>query len=618
MEGADTLKMHWLVAKFLAERRSNRNLAFLARTSVGDMLAYKLAKITKGFIVDSMTFKYRRKITITEQSGNNLSDYQVRIDLDATNFDFSHFLNGGEDLAFTDAEGNPLPYWVEKMDIAAEEATIWVKVPSIPANSSTCIYMYYGNDSLPSASDGEATFLFFDDFKPTNNYVVFGVFNDVHACDQCNNTSLGRYCTEWKNKMDLVISKFNEMLFKGLKFVVHNGDFTDEDGCADACTETKDQAVATLQQQVQQLNDLQAELYYCLGNHDLFMLTKDEFMGYVGMENKYYYVDVDDNFRIIILDAQYNPSTNEDRGVEDYSVGHIPPEELDWLENVALNTTRKCIVFCHQLLCAGGGFGSGYYVDNAADVRAILENAGNVIAVINSHLHRNYYEITNGIPYFVTEAHVDGSGLDKASYAIFWAFDNGAVGMLGDRGTHSRVPPVSSPDSSKWVIDSGSWRIAGILQGRYEGSEGYAWIHSVDSFSNIAFRLKQQVSSEYTSFMWRFQDTDNYYYYHSVNDQIKKKVGGSTTSIATTTAVDESLIHTFEVRLLGTKMEILCDDVSIGSADDSDLPASGAIGLLSYRCDVEGKYGYGAQAEVCVRKYTEPEPSVSLGEEETA
>jgi len=144
--------MHWLLAKLLAEKFKNRNLAFLARTSVGDMLAYELAKISRGFIIDSMSFKYRRKITITEQSGNDLSDYQVRIDLDATNFDFSHFLNEGKDLRFTDASKNLLPYWVEKMNIAAEEATIWVKVPSIPANSSVDIFMYYGSSEVDSAS----------------------------------------------------------------------------------------------------------------------------------------------------------------------------------------------------------------------------------------------------------------------------------------------------------------------------------------------------------------------------------------------------------------------------------------------------------------------------------
>jgi len=113
-------------------------------------------KVNQGISHISAAFKYRRKITITEQSGNDLSDYQVRIDLDATNFDFSHFLNGGEDLAFTDTEGNPLSYWVEKMDISAQEATIWVKVPSIPANSSVDIYMYYGSSEVESASTPQA------------------------------------------------------------------------------------------------------------------------------------------------------------------------------------------------------------------------------------------------------------------------------------------------------------------------------------------------------------------------------------------------------------------------------------------------------------------------------
>jgi len=162
--------MHWLVAKFLAERRSNRNLAFLARTSVGDMLAYKLAKITKGFIIDSMTFKYRRKITITEQSGNDLTDYQVLIELNSTNFDFSHAQTNGEDIRFTDAAGNLLEYWIEEWDAVNESAKVWVKVPSIPANSSVEIFIYYGNSEISDASDASAVFELFDDWMERNKW----------------------------------------------------------------------------------------------------------------------------------------------------------------------------------------------------------------------------------------------------------------------------------------------------------------------------------------------------------------------------------------------------------------------------------------------------------------
>jgi len=128
-----------------------------------------------------MTFKYRRKITITEQSGSDLTGYQVRIDLDATNFDFSHFLNEGKDLRFTDASKNLLPYWVEKMDIAAEKATIWVKVPSIPANSSVDIYMYYGSSAVDSVSNGEATFAFFDDFNIYKAAAVNGAREGIYG-----------------------------------------------------------------------------------------------------------------------------------------------------------------------------------------------------------------------------------------------------------------------------------------------------------------------------------------------------------------------------------------------------------------------------------------------------
>jgi len=112
-----------------------------------------------GWIVDSMTFKYRRAIRITEQSGSDLTDYQVLIELNSTNFDFSHAQTNGEDIRFTDAGGNLLSYWIEKFDPVAEEAKIWVKVPSIPANSSVEIYMYYGNPSASSASDASATFI---------------------------------------------------------------------------------------------------------------------------------------------------------------------------------------------------------------------------------------------------------------------------------------------------------------------------------------------------------------------------------------------------------------------------------------------------------------------------
>ena len=109
---------------------------------------------------------YRQRITIYNNNDYDLTDFQVRLDLDSTvvgeNFNWSR---QGADLRFFDEAGNKLPYWVEQWDEVNRQATVWVKVLSIPASGSTDIYMYYGNSEVESESDGNAVFEFFDDFN---------------------------------------------------------------------------------------------------------------------------------------------------------------------------------------------------------------------------------------------------------------------------------------------------------------------------------------------------------------------------------------------------------------------------------------------------------------------
>jgi len=114
---------------------------------------------------DGNSYWYRRRVRITELSGNTLTDYQIKIEIGAGDPIWKHARSAGEDIRFCYyPEAEMIPHWIEKFDPVAEEAIIWVKVPSIPASSETEIYMYYGNPTVASASDGEATFDFFDDF----------------------------------------------------------------------------------------------------------------------------------------------------------------------------------------------------------------------------------------------------------------------------------------------------------------------------------------------------------------------------------------------------------------------------------------------------------------------
>ena len=110
-------------------------------------------------------WSYRKYINITEQSGNSLSDYQVLITLDTqTLISQGKMRSDCGDIRFTDSDGNTLlNYWLESGCNTAN-TRLWVKVPSIPASSTKKIYLYYGNATATSASNGNATFILFDDF----------------------------------------------------------------------------------------------------------------------------------------------------------------------------------------------------------------------------------------------------------------------------------------------------------------------------------------------------------------------------------------------------------------------------------------------------------------------
>ncbi len=67
------------------------------------------------------------------------------------------------DVRFTDEDGDTeLDYWMEEL-VSGDYAVFWVEVASIPV-SGTTIYIYYGDAAGTTTSDGDATFIFHDDF----------------------------------------------------------------------------------------------------------------------------------------------------------------------------------------------------------------------------------------------------------------------------------------------------------------------------------------------------------------------------------------------------------------------------------------------------------------------
>ena len=109
-------------------------------------------------------FSYTQPITITNPNAA-VTDAQVKITVNtATLVAAGKMQSSGNDIRFTDSLCNTLPYWIESgMNTAT--TVIWVKVKSLPNFGNVRVFMQYGNITATSQSNGDSTFLLFDDFS---------------------------------------------------------------------------------------------------------------------------------------------------------------------------------------------------------------------------------------------------------------------------------------------------------------------------------------------------------------------------------------------------------------------------------------------------------------------
>jgi prepilin-type N-terminal cleavage/methylation domain-containing protein len=111
---------------------------------------------------------YIRPVTITN-TGSELTNYQVLVTVDTASLILAGKMQSDcDDIRFIDSDQlTSLNYWIDS-GCNTSSTLVWVKVPSISASSSEIIYLYYGNPSAVAASNGDNTFIFYDDFSGTS------------------------------------------------------------------------------------------------------------------------------------------------------------------------------------------------------------------------------------------------------------------------------------------------------------------------------------------------------------------------------------------------------------------------------------------------------------------
>jgi predicted phosphodiesterase len=251
--------------------------------------------------------------------------------------------------------------------------------------------------------------------------VRFGMVTDSHYADI--DTAGTRFYRESLSKMQECVDLMNQ---KEVDYLIHLGDF--KNGAPDQNLEN----LKLIELEYARFN---GPRYHVLGNHDMDSISKADFQSIIenteiDPDQTWYSFDRN-SVHFVVLDANFtSEGVAYNRGNFHWTDANIPASQLEWLENDITSTDKPVVIFVHQLLDSDEG---SHYINNAAEVRHILESNRNVLVVFQGHQHNGQYSMINDIHYYTLKAMVEGSGEENNAYAIVEIFDNFSVTISGYR-----------------------------------------------------------------------------------------------------------------------------------------------------------------------------------------
>jgi hypothetical protein len=258
---------------------------------------------------------------------------------------------------------------------------------------------------------------------------TFGIVADSHYADTDHRGS--RYFRETIPKMQECVALMNQLK---VDFLIELGDFKDQDRPPD-----KQNTLSYLETIERLFQQFSGPRYHVLGNHDLDSLSKKEFLKAVDntgipSHSSYYAFDLK-GMHFIVLDANFkSDGSSYENGNFKWHDTNIPARQIEWLKADLKSTRKPVIAFVHQQLDCEGDL----CVNNAKEVRSILERSGKTLAVFQGHNHRGHYSRLAGIHYYTLKAMVEGSGSHNNAYAVVEIHEDGTVSITGYRKAISK------------------------------------------------------------------------------------------------------------------------------------------------------------------------------------
>src|SRR5450830_1145472 len=253
--------------------------------------------------------------------------------------------------------------------------------------------------------------------------VSFGLITDIHVCDKPDQAAVPslnatpRYFTGGVAKIGAFAQAMNK---SKVAFVAELGDYTDNPVNSKLSYEHKRAAaIGFVDAAEAQLAQFNGPRYHVFGNHDTDQMSKADYQAHITntgiAAGASYFSFNQGGVHFVVLDAGFKADGNGYSGVPGTSGtgykwddANVPAAELNWLKSDLAANHLPVIVLGHQFLNPAEQvdplFDPAHSVKNAADIRAILEKSGKVLAVFAGHYHDGGFQQINGISYIALQS----------------------------------------------------------------------------------------------------------------------------------------------------------------------------------------------------------------------
>jgi len=230
-----------------------------------------------------------------------------------------------------------------------------------------------------------------------------GVVTDVHVHDT-NSPNQHAVMTNYAERLDAFVAA---MIAWPADAVFELGDLVNGAFVMGAPVGDTARIAGLLDTAVESLARFPGPKYFVLGNHDVYNLSKTEFLETVDAPSTTSSFDLA-GYHMVLLDAQFNKAGQDYENITWMVQGTVPAAELEWLRTDLAATTLPTVVFIHQPLDVEFELeAGGPPVSNHAEVQAVLAQSGHVIAVFQGHSHVSRATVQDGIHYITFAAMVD-------------------------------------------------------------------------------------------------------------------------------------------------------------------------------------------------------------------